>query len=263
MSTAPVEDAPPPPSLFARVSHRLARHIPLSRLTMRNGPIVSFTFDDIPASAHRAGAEFLEAHGIRGTFYIASGLFDGQTANWQVAGEDAVADLHRRGHEIACHTHTHRRADTIHGDDIDAEIAENRERLHAIEPSLKLDNFAYPYGYGSFAWKRKLKEMFHTSRGVCPGINCGKIDLQFLKAFPLTNADLDEDAIRAIMDETVRTQGWTIFYTHDVAFNPSPYGCTYELLSAAVRAAQERGIACMTVAGALARIRARRPGQIR
>jgi peptidoglycan/xylan/chitin deacetylase (PgdA/CDA1 family) len=263
MSTEIVEQTPPPPTLAARVSHRMARHIPLSRLEMRNGPMVSFTFDDIPDSAHGAGAEFLEAHGIRGTFYIASGLFGGSTPHWQNADEDAIRDLHRRGHEIACHTHTHRRVDTIHGDDIDAEIAQNRERLHAIEPSLRLDNFAYPYGYGSFEWKRRLKNIFQSSRGVVPGINCGQVDLQFLKAFPLTNSELDDETIHAIMDETVRVMGWTIFYTHDVTLHPSPYGCTYELLSAAVRAAQKRGIPCMTVAEALSRIRTRRPRQIR
>jgi peptidoglycan/xylan/chitin deacetylase (PgdA/CDA1 family) len=258
MSEPLAEKTPPPPGFLARVSHRMARHIALSPLGMRNGPIVSFTFDDIPVSAHDPGAEILEAHGARGTFYVASGLLGSTTPHWQVAGEESVRDLYRRGHEIACHTHTHRRSDTVHGADIDTEIARNREALRAIVPGLRLDNFAYPYGYGSFEWKRRLKDTFHSSRSVIPGINHGRIDPQFLKAFPLTTSELDEGTACAILDETVRVQGWTIFYTHDVAYRPSPFGCTYELLSLVVEAARERGIACMTVAGALARIRARK-----
>ncbi len=42
---------------------------------MRNAaPLVSFTFDDVPASAYVNGAAILERYGMRGTFYIAAGI---------------------------------------------------------------------------------------------------------------------------------------------------------------------------------------------
>jgi peptidoglycan/xylan/chitin deacetylase (PgdA/CDA1 family) len=254
----PLDEAPPPaPGLRARVSHRMARHIPFSTLPMAGGPFVSFTFDDIPESAHTKGAAILEQHAVKGTFYIATGLFGGLTEYWQVAGPEAVRDLHRRGHEIACHTHGHKRSDFIRGSGIDAEIALNRERLKAIEPSLRLENFAYPYGYGAFEWKRRLNASFQSSRGILPGVNHGKIDLHFLKAYALTNAERLAVSLDEIMAETERTQGWTIFFTHDVSPQPSIYGCTPALLTRAIAAAQDRGIACVTVAEALRRIRAR------
>jgi hypothetical protein len=45
-----------------------------------------------------------------------------------------------------------------------------------------------------------------------------------------------------------------IFFTHDIALRPSPYGCTPALLARAVDGAQARGIACVTVDDALRRI---------
>jgi peptidoglycan/xylan/chitin deacetylase (PgdA/CDA1 family) len=245
------EATPAPPGLFARLSHRAARHMPMSSIAMAGGPLVSFTFDDIPESAHTEGARILEQRGVRGTFYVAGGLMGGCAQHWRVAGPEAIADLHARGHEIACHSYSHKRADAVHGGDIGRELARNRERLSALAPTLRIQNFAYPYGYASLGWKRELRKVFQSSRGVLPSVNHGSIDLHFLRAFPLT---CDASAVDAILNETVRTKGWTIFYTHDVSAKPSPYGCTPDLLEHALDAAQRRGIACTAVACALHRI---------
>ena len=48
-------------------------------------------------------------------------------------------------------------------------------------------------------------------------------------------------------------KGWLIFYGHDVTAAPSPYGCTPALFEAALRAAEARGIACLSVKEALRR----------
>ena len=52
-------------------------------------------------------------------------------------------------------------------------------------------------------------------------------------------------------DAMVDKNGWLIFYGHDVASEPSPYGCTPSLLRYALDAAARRNVAIMTVAGAL------------
>ena len=41
--------------------------------------------------------------------------------------------------------------------------------------------------------------------------------------------------IHRVFDEAVATNGWLIFYTHDVADTPSPWGCTPGLLRHAAR----------------------------
>jgi hypothetical protein len=50
-----------------KVSHRLAMHLQVDTYRLRNaGPMVSFTFDDLPKSAATTGADILEAHGGTG-----------------------------------------------------------------------------------------------------------------------------------------------------------------------------------------------------
>src|SRR3954469_22956024 len=94
-----------------RVGHRLAMHLHVDRFRLRNAtPMVSFTFDDLPKSAVTTGADLLEAHGARGTFYISGALVGVETPDW-VAGDAAdVLSLYNLGHEIGCHTFSHRRA---------------------------------------------------------------------------------------------------------------------------------------------------------
>jgi peptidoglycan/xylan/chitin deacetylase (PgdA/CDA1 family) len=59
------------------VSNRLARHFRAAPHRLpAHAPIVSFTFDDAPDSAAGEGAELLEKHGGRGTFYLAGSLID-------------------------------------------------------------------------------------------------------------------------------------------------------------------------------------------
>ncbi len=45
-----------------------------------------------------------------------------------------------------------------------------------------------------------------------------------------------------------RSNGWLIFYTHDVRPSPSKFGCTPELLEALVKSVVEDGCRIMKVA---------------
>ncbi|MFT4251820.1 MAG: polysaccharide deacetylase, partial [Caulobacter sp.] len=67
-----------------RLQHRRPARVKLER------PMVSFSFDDAPATACEAGARVLEARGFRGTYYFAAGLTgrDGPMGRF-ATGEDA------------------------------------------------------------------------------------------------------------------------------------------------------------------------------
>jgi hypothetical protein len=99
--------------------------------------------------------------------------------------------------------------------------------------------------------KAQLKKIFRSSRGIIPGVNSGVVDLQFLRAAPLINRDIDRAEIDRLFDQTVATNGWLIFYSHDVADEPSPYGCSPSLLRHALDAAVRRNVAIQTVTDAL------------
>ena len=194
--------------------------------------MVSFTFDDVPKSAVANGAPILEEYGARGTFYISGGLVDQWPGHWTGVSADEIVTLHRRGHEdrlphlFACAGNRSR----CGGDD-----AARSRRTAAISwrstPSIRIENFAYPYGFASVSRKRQLGKAFRSSRGILPGVNSGAIDLQFLRATPLIETNIDRDGIDRAFDEAVARNGWLIFYSHDVE------GCTQPLRMLADHAA--------------------------
>ena len=188
-----------------KVSHRLAMHLHVDRFRLRNTtPMVSFTFDDLPKSAVTTGADLLEAHGARGTFYVSGGLVGLGTPDWAAGDADDVLSLHRRGHEIGCHTFSHQRACDLDETSLAAEIARNRGYFRALDSSIAPETFAYPFGYGSFARKHQLKDQFQTCRSIVPGINTGSVDLQFLRAMPLIDRQMDRDGIERAFDEALK-----------------------------------------------------------
>jgi peptidoglycan/xylan/chitin deacetylase (PgdA/CDA1 family) len=236
----------------ARVNNRLAQHLPTAPFKLRNsGPMVSFTFDDAPTSSVSVGAAMLEEYQARGTYYIAGGLADSWSGHWTNIGADDIVGLHRRGHEIACHTFSHVRAPDLTAAAMAAEIEKNRHHLLALDPSIRIENFAYPYGLGSIARKRQFGKFFRSSRGILPGVNRGTVDLQYLRATPLVDQHLDGDGVESAFDEAITSNGWLIFYGHDVTAAPSPYGCSPSLLRHALDAAARRQIPILTVADAL------------
>jgi peptidoglycan/xylan/chitin deacetylase (PgdA/CDA1 family) len=239
-------------SLKARVSNRLVRHLCAAPLKLCNkGPMVSFTFDDAPISAATIGAGMLEEYDARGTFYVSGGLVGTWSGHWTAVSADDIVGLHRKGHEIACHTFSHARATDLDAAAMATEIEKNRRYLLSLDSSIRIENFAYPYGSGSVSRKAQLGKAFHSSRGILPGVNSGVVDLQYLRATPLIDRDIDRDGIERAFDEAVDTNGWLIFYSHDVAAVPSPYGCSPSLLRHALDAASRRNIAKLSVADAL------------
>jgi peptidoglycan/xylan/chitin deacetylase (PgdA/CDA1 family) len=213
--------------------------------------MVSFTFDDFPDSAATIGVPLLEEYAAEATFYVAGDLVDKPSDHWQGVRADDIVDLHRRGHEIGCHTFSHSATTELNAVHMASEIEQNRRYLLGLDSSMKIDNFAYPFGLGSVWRKPQLAQAFRSSRGIVPGVNAGTVDLQYLRSTPLINQHLDDTGIDHAFDELIERNGWLIFYGHDVTDRPSPYGCTPALLRHALDAATKRGVTILTVAGAL------------
>ena len=130
-------------ALQARVGNRLARHFCKSPFRLRNqSPMVSFTFDDTPKSAAAGGGPILDAYDARATFYVAGGLVDRWSGHWDGISGDEIVGLHRRGHEIACHTFSHTRTTDLDAAALAAEIEDNRRYLRGLDPSIRIENFA-------------------------------------------------------------------------------------------------------------------------
>lgn len=237
------------------VLRRAARHTRSKPLAMRNtAPLVSFTFDDVPDSAYLNGAAVLDRHGIRGTFYVASGICGSEDTHWRVIGEEQVRKLHDAGHEIGCHTFSHVRVEDLDAQRMEKECDANLRRLRELCPGIALTNFCYPFGRASLPRKMQLQKRFDSCRGIYEGINAGTADLGMLRMIELYDRTLTKDKLRRALDETQERNGWLIFATHDVADPPSWIGCSPRLLDDVVTAVMAENMTCLPIREALAAV---------
>lgn len=241
--------------LCASASRYLARIVPTKPIFAKNThPIVSFTFDDVPESAHTNGARILDQYGVRGTFYIAPGTCGTEDEHWTVIDKRGVGALARAGHEIGCHTYNHVKVQSLSHPGLARETQQCFNALRDICGNAVSRNFAYPFGNVSFPRKFDLDKTFRSCRSIYGGLNSGLIDLAMLRSVELYDRTSTEQSINAILDQAIATNAWVIFYTHDVTSNPSWIGCSPAHLEMAVKAARARGMPCLSVDEALHRI---------
>jgi peptidoglycan/xylan/chitin deacetylase (PgdA/CDA1 family) len=190
------------------------------------GGVVSFTFDDFPRSAWTEGGAILERLGAHGTYYAALGLAGGEDHLGPMFGLDDLRAAQARGHEIACHTFSHRDCRRASAAEIAAEVETNAAALAQALNGAAACDFAYPFGAVSQAAKSALARRFASCRGCGPGVNHGTVDLADLFGNSLYGATFDRARLLGLIDRAREIGGWTIFYTHDVRDAPSAYGCT-------------------------------------
>jgi len=242
-------------SLVNGVLRRAARHHRSKPFVMRNAaPLVSFTFDDVPASAYTNGAAILEDRGVHGTFYIAGGILGATDTHWRVIDREQVRALHEGGHEIACHTFSHVNVDALDAEALDQECRRNRAALRELCGGVETTNFCYPFGRVSLPRKLELEDRYDSCRGIYEGINSGTVDLSLLRVIELYDRTLTRKKLRRVLRETRECNGWLIFYTHDVANEPSWIGCSPRLMRATVEAVQAEAMECLSIRDALTAI---------
>ncbi|MEP7240338.1 MAG: polysaccharide deacetylase family protein [Devosia sp.] len=238
-------------TLMDRVANRVARTLPTRRIPIDLArPIVSFTFDDVPATARSNGAAILERYGARGTFYASGGLAGREHDGVTVMDEADYRDLVLRGHEIGNHTYSHLRPLQL-GPDFGRDLDRNEAFLARVMP-LKARNFAYPFGLSS-PFARSEMRRFRSARGTHLGINRGSADLDNLAAVELRPA-VQEAELCGWLDAAIESPGWLIYFTHDVSDAPSAFGCRPAVLEAVIRRASESVCEILTIDAALDRL---------
>lgn len=208
--------------------------------------MVSFSFDDVPASAAEEGAAVLRRAGVRGTFFIASGLCGGEGHMGRFANREQVAALAAEGHEIGCHTRSHGDLARVSEPDMAAELDANHKALAECGAPAPA-TFAYPYGEVGFAAKRVAGGRFALARTVTAGLVRRGSDLAQAPSVGLEGEAGEAVAARWI-DRAAASGAWLILFTHDVRARPSPWGCTPETLERTVALALARGLRPVTVA---------------
>ena len=224
-----------------------------ARATPARG-MVTFSFDDAPASSLHAGAPVLEARGLRGTWYISMGLC-GVTAHLgRYTTPDEVGELHARGHEVACHTFSHldcaRQTRRSFVEDVDR----NRAALRAL--GCETETFAYPFGEVAFAAKQEAGRRFALARSAQSGLMHAGSDLAQAPSVGLQGPHGEETALRWL-SRAAEQGAWLILFTHDVQAEPTEWGCTPQALARVADAAAGLGLDVVTAAQGARRMGAR------
>ena len=155
---------------------RTRRPIPTNR------PVISFTFDDVPDTALTNGAAILERYDARGTFYIAGGLEGRIEPDRRLISAEGCLELHARGHEIGCHTFSHRKISTLSSRSFATDLDRNERFLSDAGIASPATNFAFPYNAASPRLRHVLKQRYRTCRAAGEAINRGDVDPFMLKA---------------------------------------------------------------------------------
>ena len=108
------------------------------------------TFDDGFADAVDVVLPILQRLGIRGSFYVCPGWWDGQHAavpgpGGALLGRDGARALHAAGMEVASHTLTHPDLRGCGDAELAAELGDSRAQLEDVI-GARVRTFAYPFG---------------------------------------------------------------------------------------------------------------------
>jgi peptidoglycan/xylan/chitin deacetylase (PgdA/CDA1 family) len=207
-----------------------------------NAAYVSFTFDDFPRSALLEGGRILEAHGVRGTYFVSFQCLGHDSASGRLASFDDVAAAVRDGHELGCHTFEHLDGTTVSAATFERSIALNRAALMARRLGSAFDVFAYPLNGPTLSVKRAVSPHFSACRFGGQSFNEGVVDLNLLNAYFLdARSETQTNELMRTIELNAARGGWLIIATHDVADNPSEYGCEGRRFAAIVARAVSSG----------------------
>jgi peptidoglycan/xylan/chitin deacetylase (PgdA/CDA1 family) len=207
----------------------LSRLVRLRTIVANGRPVVSFTFDNLPAEAAAQRAELLERFGGCGTFYTA---LDAPTPK----DIEALDRLLRRGHDIGL---------LGLGPNETGEVMDRRKA--ELGRQLK-DCFVSSYAYGggsvSFRQKRATENRFTAARSRLEGVNAGEIDLGLLRSVSL-GAGVDA-RLKRWLTEAASKRGWLILnQSANDGLDP---------IKAAIEAAIDLGLEILTVRNAVGAI---------
>ncbi|MDD0814834.1 polysaccharide deacetylase family protein [Curvibacter sp. HBC28] len=236
----------------------LARRVARRPLAWGAGPgVISLSFDDAPASACREGRDILAHHGAQGTWYIAGGLTDQDEQGHRCHSVRDLQQLAAQGHELGCHTFSHQPVTGLGLPRLREELARNARFFTDTVGVAAPRHFSFPLGDYGLLSKPLVGAGFESVRLTRPGIHRGQADLSGLLAQPLYDSGLSAAALQAQIEATAACGGWLILYTHAVADQPGPWGCTPAQLAQALRLAQQAGCLLLPVGQAIAHLRSR------
>lgn len=211
-----------------------------------SGGAVAFTFDAGYASDTRA-ASILEAHGMRGTFYVVTGqLRQGSFYADYLSSQD-VANLSTRGHEIGSMGVTQVDLTTVDATRLRTELADSQSALRTIT-GRAVNDFAYPYGAVNDAVASATSSYYASGRVISWYATdfASSVDAYHVPGFLVRSTTTLAEA-EYVVDYAVAHNVDVVFAFQRIVDNPGQYDWTPANLDALAAYAQAKGVASLTV----------------
>jgi len=188
---------------------------------------VSLTFDDGWRCIFENALPILEKANLKSTHYIISGCLDDEQFPRYVNVEQAK-DLVSRGHEIGCHTASHKDLTTESESIIEEEITLSKKYLEKL--FRQIDTFSYPYGkYNNRVINSVKKNHFIAARSTVDGFNDEKTELLLLKC-QAVKYDTDLSEVKEWIDYARDNNVWLILMFHQIDQGGREWSSTPEKL---------------------------------
>jgi hypothetical protein len=180
--------------------------------------------------------------GVRGTYFISLQRLGSHSVSGPIASRDDLRTLLQDGHELGCHTFEHLDGCSASVAAFERSIQANRSAFAEIVPGGQFSVFAYPLDGPVLSIKKAVGRHFVGCRGGGQYFNAGVIDLNLLKGYFLDWRNRgDLGTVCRMIELNTAARGWLIFATHDVAVDPSRYGCEPVFFAEVVRLAVASG----------------------
>jgi peptidoglycan/xylan/chitin deacetylase (PgdA/CDA1 family) len=170
-------------------------------------------FDDGWRCIYENALPILEEANLKSTHYIISGCLDDEQFP-RYMNVDHIQDLAKRGHEIGCHTvsHKHLTAETTHI--IKEEIILSKKYLEKLVGSV--ETFAYPFGeYDNRVLDVVKQAGFWGARSIHDGFNEDKTDTLLLKCKAvMVKTSISE--VKKWIDFSQNNNVWLILMFHQI-----------------------------------------------
>lgn len=214
-------------------------------------PMISFTFDDFPASALHVAGRVLADNDISGTYYTSFGLMDTVAPTGPIFGPDDIPLLLEQGHELGCHTYHHLHSYDTPTPIFEASIQQNKEALAEHAPGYQFISHSYPISGAHPRTKRRCEHYFVSCRAGGQAANAKYTDLNALQSFFLEQSRDSFSTVEHTISDAIANRGWLIFSTHDVCEHPTQYGVTPAFFRKTVEAALGSGASIVPVSKGL------------
>jgi peptidoglycan/xylan/chitin deacetylase (PgdA/CDA1 family) len=205
---------------------------------------ISLSFDDGWKVTYENASPLFRECGVKTSHYIISGTLDDEQFP-RYMNLDQVRQLEKEGHEIGCHTVSHKHLLDESQSIIEEEIFLSLKYLR--NQGLHIETFAYPYGqYDDRVLDVAEKAEFKGARSTIPGFNDKRTD-PFLLKCQAVKVDTKLAEIVEWIDHARTHKVWLILMFHQIDHEGRAWSTTPEVLKEILDYIKESKLKVVTV----------------